>query len=394
MLEAVYKNRCPNCGGDICAERLEKGLFCKKCMDENEDKCEIELKNYELFCEAERNVEKFNEFFKSKTGNSLTSIQKMWAKRFFLGNSFSLLAPTGIGKTTFGLLLSAFVKNAYIIFPTKLLVFQAVEKLKALGIDNFVAYTGKKDEKEKILKGGGDIVITTTQFLYKNIDNINRKFKLVFVDDVDSILKSGRKIDVVLRLLGYTEEEIQKAMEFINNKEYEKIKELKKYTSQLIVSSATANPKSKRIYLFRYLLGFDISRPNLTLRKVIDSYDENYSWENSINWVKRLGKGGLLFLSGNETKEKLNEYIEFLNENGIRAYSYEEFNDYLEEFKKGRCYFVGFASYKNPLARGIDLPEAVRYTLFVGVPKMEFNLDSENYRSMYFITIALYPFFC
>ena len=384
MLEAIYKNRCPNCGGDICAERLEKGLFCKKCMNENEDKCEVELKNYGLFCEAERNLEKFNEFFKSKTGNGLTPIQRMWAKRFFLGNSFSLLAPTGIGKTTFGLLLSAFVKNSYIIFPTKLLVLQAVEKLKALKIDSFIAYTGKRDEKEKILNGEGEIIITTTQFLYKNIESINREFKLVFVDDVDSILKSGRKIDVILRLLGYTEEEIQKAMELINNKEYEKIK--KKNTSRLIVSSATANPKSKRIYLFRYLLGFDISRPNLSLREVIDSYDENYSWENSIGWIRKLGKGGLLFLSGNETKEKLNEYIRFLNENGIKAYSYEE-------FKEGKCYFVGFSSYKNPLSRGIDLPEAIRYTLFVGVPKMEFSLKSDNYRSMYFIAISLYSFF-
>ena len=393
MLPAIYKNRCPNCGGDISSSRLSKGLFCKKCMEENENKCEIELKNYEKFCIADEKLSLFNAFFKEKTGSELSSIQKMWAKRFFLGNSFALLAPTGIGKTTFGLLLSAFVKNSYILFPTKLLVMQAVERFKKWGVE-VLAYKGKKEEKEKILKGEGEIIITTTQFLYKNIDNIKREFELVFIDDVDSILKSGKKIDTVLKLLGFSEEEIQKALEYINNKEYDKIKNIsKKKKGELIVSSATANPRSKRVYLFRFLLGFEISRPNLTLREVIDSYDEEYSWEKSVEWIKKLGKGGLLFLPGNETKERLNEYIGFLNSKAIKAYSYEEFNEHIEEFKKGDCYFVGFASYRNPLARGIDLPEAIRYTLFVGVPKMEFSLKTDDYRSMYFIAISLYPFF-
>jgi len=391
MLKTIYKERCPNCGRNICSERLYKGLFCKKCMNENENKCEINLKNYKKFCEAEEKLNKFNEFFKEKTGNNLTPLQKMWAKRFFLGYSFSLLAPTGIGKTTFGLLLSAFVKNSYIVFPTKLLVMQAVERFKYFGID-VLAYTGKKEEKEKILNGDGYIVVTTTQFLYKNIDSIKRDFKLVFVDDVDSILKSGRKIDAILRLIGFNEETIQKALNLINEKNYEELKRLKA-KGQLIVSSATANPRSKRLYLFRYLLGFDISRPNLTLRNIEDTYDKNYSFENSIKWIKRLGSGGLLFLPGNESKEKLNEFIEFLQKNGIKAYSYEKFNDHLEEFKEGECYFVGFASFKNPLARGIDLPEAIRYTLFVGVPKMEFLLKSDNYKSLYFISLALFPFF-
>ncbi len=393
MLQAIYKNRCPNCEGDIDSYRLNLGLFCEKCMSENEDKCEIELKNYKIYCIADEKLNEFNEFFKEKTGSELSSIQKMWAKRFFLGNSFALLAPTGIGKTTFGLLLSAFVKNSYIIFPTKLLVLQALNRFKEWGID-VLAYTGKKEEKEKILRGEGEIIITTTQFLYKNIDNLNREFKLVFVDDVDSILKSGRKIDAVLKLLGFSEEDIQKALELINNKEYEKIKDIaSRKKGQLIVSSATANPKSKRIYLFRYLLGFDVTKPNLNLRNVVDSYDKNYSWENSIKWIKKLGSGGLLFLPGNETKERLYEYIEFLNKHNIKAYSYEEFNEHLEEFKKGECYFVGFASYRNPLARGIDLPEFIRYALFVGVPKMEFSLKTDDFKSLYFIAISLYPFF-
>ncbi len=392
MLRAVYKNLCPNCGNDIDSERLNLGLFCEKCDSDGLKCSSVNLQNFKKFCIAQGKLREFNEFFKSKVGRELSPIQKMWAKRFFLGYSFSLLVPTGIGKTTFGLLLSAFVKNSYIVFPTKFLVLQTVERFKNWGIDA-LAYTGKKSEKERIKEGEYDILITTTQFLYKNKEIINKKFDLVFVDDVDSILKSARKIGDIFYLLRFSEEDIQKALELINKKDYEGLKKLsKKRASKLLVSSATANPRSKRVLLFRYLLGFEISRPNLTLRNIEDLYDEEYSWEKSVEWIKKLGRGGLLFLPGNGTREKLEEYVSFLNSRGIKAYTYEEFNEHLEEFKKGKCYFVGFASYRNPLARGIDLPEAVRYTLFVGVPKIELKLNEDNYKSIYFITLAVFPY--
>ncbi|MEO1958425.1 MAG: reverse gyrase [Nautiliaceae bacterium] len=392
MLRAIYKNRCPRCLGDITSIRLSKGEFCDKCMREIKSfECE-ELGEFKRFCIASKKLEDFEEFFYNKTSNHLTSIQKMWAKRFFLDNSFALLAPTGIGKSTFGILLSAFVKNSYIILPTKLLVIQTLNKLKEFGIE-VLAYTGRKEEKEKIKRGEYNILITTTQFLYKNKGIINKTFKLVFVDDVDSILKSGKKIEDVLKLLGFSEEDLKRAFELIEKKEYEKLSEIaNKRRGNLLVSSATANPKSKRVLLFKYLLGFEVSKPNLSLRNIEDLYDENFSWESSIEWIKKLGRGGLLFLPGNETKERLKEYIEFLTQSGIKAYSYEEFDKHLEEFKRGECYFVGFASYRNPLARGIDLPEAIRYTLFVGVPKMEFNLSSDDFKGLYFILLSLFPY--
>ncbi|GAX88207.1 reverse gyrase [Lebetimonas natsushimae] len=390
-MEAIYKNRCPNCGGNISSERLEIGLFCEKCMDISEDKCNVNLINYKKFCVADEKLEKFNLFFREKVGQDLSPIQRMWAKRFFLGNSFALLAPTGIGKTTFGLLLAAFAKKSYIVFPTKLLVLQALERFKSWGVE-VLAYTGKKEEKEKIEKGEYDILITTTQFLYKNHEIINKDFDLVFIDDVDSILKSARKIDIVLKLLGINEKIINTALELIEKKDYVNLMELKIVKKgNLIVSSATANPKSKRVLLFKYLLGFEVSRPNLSLRNIEDVYDETYSYEKAMKYIKKLGSGGLLFLPGNETKDKLNEFIEFLNTAGIKTYSYEEFNEHVEEFKRGECVFAGFASYRNPLARGIDLPESVRYTLFVGVPKIEFKLNEENYKALYFICLVIYP---
>ena len=394
MIQAVYKNRCPRCGGDINSFNLEQGLFCNECMkterkEWNLENCE-NLLNYEKYCIAQKKLNEFNEYFKNKTGNELSSIQKMWAKRYFLDNSFALLAPTGIGKTTFGLLLCAFVNNSYIVFPTKLLVKQASEKYKEWGVD-FTAYTGKKKEKEKIESGSYSILITTTQFLYKNRNLINKTFDLIFVDDVDSVLKSGKKIVDILTLLGFDGDTIEKTYNLIKNKKYSEIKSVSK-KGNLIVSSATANPKSKRVLLFKYLLGFEVSRPNFNLRNIEDLYDNKYSWEHSIYCIKKLGEGGLLFLPGNESKEHLYEYVKFLKSKGISAYTYEEFETHLDEFKNGKCFFVGFASYKNPLARGIDLPGYIRYTLFVGVPKLEINIKANNFRMFYFLMLSLLPY--
>ena len=394
MLEVIYKKRCPRCGGDIDSLNLEMGLFCNRCMKSQEKEWSLEncenLLNYEKYCIAQKKLKEFKNFFKNKTGNELNSIQKMWAKRFFLDNSFALLAPTGIGKTTFGLLLGAFVKNSYIIFPTKLLVNQACEKFKEWGVD-FTAYTGKKNEKKLIESGDYDILITTTQFLYKNRSLINKTFDLVFVDDVDSILKSGKKINDVLTLLGIDEDILEKTYELIKNKKFSEIEKVNK-KGNLIVSSATANPKSKRVLLFKYLLGFEVSRPSFNLRNIEDLFDSEYSWKKSVEWIHRLGRGGLLFLPGNESKDSLYKYINFLNSEGIKAYSYEDFQNHLEEFKRGECFFVGFASYKNPLARGIDLPEYIRYTLFIGVPKLEFGVKENNFRMFYFLMLSLLPY--
>lgn len=396
MINMIYKKSCPRCGGDISSYNLEAGVFCDKCMQDlrtdniaDIENCDI-MKNYELFCKARLEFKEFELFFKNKTGNILNPVQRMWAKRFFLGSSFALLAPTGIGKTTFGLLLSAFVNKSYIMFPTKLLVKQALNKYKEWGI-NALAYTGKKEEKEKIKKDEYDILITTTQFMYKNRSIINKKFDLIFVDDVDSILKSGKKINDILLLLGFDEKTLEKTLALIKEKKYDEIKKLNKKSiyGNLIVSSATANPKSKRVLLFKYLLGFEISRPSFNLRNIEDLYEEECSWEKSAKWIKKLGRGGLVFLPGSETKEKLNDYIKYLQEHDIKAYSYEEFEEHLEEFKEGRCCFAGFASYRNPLARGLDLPEHIRYTLFTGVPKMVFDLSETNYRALYFIMIEL-----
>ncbi len=430
----IFKGMCPNCGGDIYSYRLEKGLLCKSCIKEEieREKICMVLKegNFTKVCSLFDELQKFKKVFKDLIKNDMWSIQETWAKRFFLDISFALLAPTGIGKTTFGLILSKYLtekdNKVYLIFPTQLLVNQGYEKLINFGIkeDKILPYSSKfakskkkqEELKKRISEGDFNILITTTMFLYKNIDLIPKNiFSLVFIDDVDSILKTAKNIDKVLMLLGFSEDEIEETLKFISfkqnifkkqkpsdkdleifNRWQEKIRKIsEKRNGVLIVSSATSNPKSKRVALFRELLGFEVGKPSLTLRNIVDVYEKTEDiWKTSLEKIRHFGKGGLVFLSSSESKEKLDKYVDFLNENGINAVSYENIMENIDRFRSGEIdVAVGFASYRNPLARGIDLPDVVRYALFVGVPKLQFNIRfEEEFVHLYYFLIALIPF--
>ena len=435
VIPIIYKNMCPNCGGDISSERLFKGLVCENCLPEEvprEDQCDF--LGYGKFldvCQLWSKVKDFKGFFRDIIKNDLWSIQETWATRFFLNISYALLAPTGIGKTTFGLVLSKYLKDkenkkAYLIFPTQMLVNQAHERLISFGVpeEDILAYTSKfaktkkkqEELKERIKNNDFKILLTTTMFLYKNIDIIPKgEYSLVFVDDVDSVLKTAKNIDKVLMLLGFTQEDIEYTLKFITFKQnlfkkgqpteedfellqnwQSKIQRIaEKRKGVLIVSSATSNPRSKRVNLFRELLGFEVGRPSLTLRNIEDVYEKpDDAWEKSVDVIKKLGKGGLAFLSSSETRETLEKYVEFLNKNGITAVSYEELMDRLDDYKTGKIQIaVGFASYRNPLARGIDLPDVIRYAVFVGVPKLQFNIRfEEEFIHLYYFMLSLTPF--
>jgi len=107
-----------------------EGRFCR---NKKQSLCSLYLDRLER---------EFEEFFKKAIGN-LRGIQKFWARRIFFKESFAAVAPTGIGKTSFGLVMALFLarkgKKSYLIFPTTLLVNQAVEKIeeysRKLGID-------------------------------------------------------------------------------------------------------------------------------------------------------------------------------------------------------------------------------------------------------------------
>ena len=408
MIKAVFESLCPNCGGEISSERLSKGLPCERCLPEEVERekvCQVlqggEFKN---FCDLNEKVHSWEEFFKEKVGSSPWSLQKSWARKVFLSRSFAMLAPTGVGKTTFGLSMASYLaqqgERSYIILPTQLLVEQVAERIKRFGVkeEDLIVWGKLSDKKKKELKkrieeGDFKILITTSMFLYKNYEILPKDFRFVFVDDVDSFLKTAKNIDKALLLLGFSEEDINKALELIKLKEKpnkkdedweeirkrsEELKEIsKKATGVIAVSSATGNPRSNRIKLFRELLGFEVGRPVLSMRNILDLYEKTENLTQTlINRLKEFGKGGLVFVASDYGKEKVEELKEILNREGIKAITYEED---LTSFEEGEVdVVIGISSYRNPLARGLDLPHVVRYAVFYGVPKIKVSLKVDT----------------
>ncbi len=409
MITSLFKNLCPNCGGDISSERLELGLPCEKCMPKYErDLCGSIIKEGGItkLCHLERELSSWEFHFESLLRSKPWSLQISWAKRVFLGNSFGLLAPTGVGKTSFGLSMASYLakesKRSYVILPTKLLVEQVVQKLLNFGLrEEDILYFSEESKKQKELKkkrlqeGEFRVLVSTSMFLYKNNEVIPKGFDFIFVDDVDSFLKTAKNIDKLLFLLGFEQEDIDLAMKLIKLKEMrnkdeedwegirelsEKVKELsKKGRGVLVVSSATSNPRSSRIKLFRELLGFEVGTPTFYLRNVVDLY-EDIETKPIEEWIRLMGKGGLLFVSSDRKKEFVDELVSYLQEKGIRAVSYEKMDEeVLKEYEEGKIeLLVGIASYRNPLARGVDLPHVIRYALFYGVPKIVISLKFEK----------------
>ncbi len=302
------------------------------------------------------------------------ALQETWAKRVFLGHSFAIVAPTGIGKTTFGAVIAAFLEGkSYIVVPTKALVSQITERLRAISDKRVVSYTGHKKDKEKIAAGEFDVLVTTHMFLYRNFELVRGvSFDFIFVDDVDSLLKSSRNVDYIFKLLGFSDEDIEEALRYhpVN----------KKPRGVLVISSATATPRSRKIRLFQMILGFDVQRSfSSDIRNVTDAYitvsSEEEGLERLPELVKRLGGGGIVYLSmdlGHEWIERVKEKL------GSIALSYED-KDALERFRSGEVeVLVGLSHPQNPLVRGIDMPERIRYAIFLGVPKIVFTSDAEN----------------
>ncbi|MCS7232059.1 MAG: reverse gyrase [Elusimicrobiota bacterium] len=428
---AIFKNLCPNCGGAVTSERLEAGLVCEKCLssidleDSNYLKYPLyeilrikgNLKNYKWMQDLKETEKIFESFFKKNFGFDLWSLQKVWSRRVFLKESFALVAPTGVGKTTFGVAMACFISgSAYIIVPTKTLVKQTFQKCKIFNNNKkIVSYLGKKSEKDAIKNSEYDILITTSKFLSTNFNLlINRKFDFIFVDDVDSLLKSGKNVDKVLMLLGFSQEEIKsvydqlfkrkqssilKNTELLEESEEIEAKEVSTNLQQeaksrgvLVVSSATLRPKTKRVALFKALLGFEISPVRVTLRNICDSVKFVKDLEEAklqlVDWINFLGDGGVIFVTNELGREGVKNIISYLKEKGIDAESYDKFD--LEAFRSGKVkVLVGISISINALVRGIDLPDTIRYAIFIDVPKMILPVNLEDPRNFLSLLLAL-----
>ena len=452
-VRAIFRRACPNCGGEITDERLWLMLPCERCLppDEAEKlvklyysskltplefKLEVfrklkelgNLKDYRKVVELDILLKELDELFEKAIGSKLWSAQRTWAKRVLEGRSFAIIAPTGVGKTMFGIVASLYLalkgKRCYMVLPTSLLVKQVYERMRTIAeklkIDvNIIAYLSglsksvRKEYDEKVKQGDFNILITTSQFLARNFDSLLKglRFDFIFVDDVDALLKSSRNIDRVLMLLGFTEEHIQLGLELIRlkrrvpflltlaKKSEEYAKELEEVRNKivvlkdklksiidevkpgvLIVSSATGRPRGLRVRLFRELLNFEAGSRSELIRNIQDIYVPGAKdlLKATLDIIKLFGTGALVFVpldKGVAFAEKVKEY---LVSNGIRAdvVTATKKKDQIERFIAGELdVLIGMATYYGLLVRGLDLPQRIRYAVFVGVPKFRFFLD-------------------
>lgn len=444
-LHGLYRYSCPNCldvNDDVrlsfkapCSKDLSDDLFTK--LINNIDKLDYynlmklyaenvrEVKNLKNLLLIEEKVRKLEEFFsKATNGSRFWSAQRTWARRVIKKKSFSIIAPTGMGKTTFGLVTALFLakysgSKSYLIFPTTPLLKQAYERMKLyanrtdtdLRILIFHGKLSKKEREEvleKIRKGDFDILMTTSKFLHKYSELLkNNDFSFVMVDDVDAILRSGKSIRLLLEVIGFRSEEIESGIQLIklraqlprvkNEDERtrieEEVKKLEEIVSKargrvktvVIVSSATGRPRGIYPKLFRVLLGFEAGSRGEAIRNIVDAFltPEKSIEEELVNITKKLGDGGLIYVPVDKGIEYAEHLAVILRKHGINAESFHSKKNIkvLEKFANGEIkVLVGVATYYGVMVRGLDLPERIRYAIFVGVPRHKFSSRLEKPR--------------
>lgn len=426
----LIRGQCPNCRGVISDDRLASGLPCEECLPEppkrltaTDSLSRLEMlknvcdalsdlgkcKNYRLILEEESEVYDFELFFERVVGSKPWSAQRMWARRVLRGLSFVILAPTGVGKSVFGITMSLYLasrgEKCYLILPTSILVKQTLNRLQdyasRLGVNvRILAYlprSGKarNDILKRIEQNDYDILVTTSQFLSKNFEIIkNTPFDFIFVDDVDAVIKSSRNVEKILALLGLSEQAINEALKIVrlyaargsdsDSSELEKararLRELLEGNRHgtLIVSTATGRPRGLRVKLFKELLNFEIGSGAELLRNIVDSYalvnDGRALLARVVEIAESLGKGGLIYVQPGTPEEQINEIIRLLESKGLRAKALtSRSKKELEDFERGELdVLIGFATYYGLLVRGIDLPHVIRYAIFVEVPHFRF----------------------
>jgi len=314
--------------------------------------------------------------------------QRLWARRFLRGESFAMLAPTGSGKTTATIALSL-LKKSLILLPNSTLAFQVWEKIQRVSTDKKIVQIHSLSKKPSLDEiENADVIITTSMSLVKNKKIFESvRVESVFVDDVDGFLRRSQAIDIVLKILGITDEQIELARKMVTKKvdEEEDLAEIyskvRVKDKQIVVSGATQSARrTLRVKILRELFGFDIGQSYSFTRNIIDSYllPKVDPKEHLVELIKKLGKGAIVYVRGSEKAE---EIAEFLNQNGIKASAYVKASKRIfQAFEKGELdVFVGTSSRRSSLVRGIDLPTSLRYTIFFEVPRISITIDIESF---------------
>ncbi len=442
----IYRRACPNCGGDITSDRLGAGLPCHKCLPDVPKRVSgtIEVLNLlerlgtiNRLRSISNLINEYNEFagmFRRIVGTGMWGAQRLWTRRLIKGKSFAIVAPTGSGKTTFGIIASLYTilrkgGKVLIMVPTSTLAYDVHRRLidyaNRAGANVRIVMASSILSKQELVNsmkaienGDFDALIITNAFLPRHMDVLNRyRFSLIFVDDVDSVLRaSSKNIDRILLLLGISEEALHKALTVVDlmkrlrkairfrasdgeiNKLREDIKrlstELSSYVKSnnigiLITSGAlTRMRRTARLFLFREFLGFETGGRAEGLRNVVDIYvkPQDNLVNETVQLVKRLGDGGIIYVPP-DLRDLVSELTEKLNKEGIRAAAYiKPSKSLLNDFVDGKInVLIGLATSRSSLVRGIDLPQRIAYVVFAGVPRMKFRLRLEEFTPMKYL---------
>ncbi len=431
----VYGRGCPNCGGFISDRRLRLGVPCSSCLREIPKDRSVyriyeilkstgKVSKYEELYNFKRMYEDLIKFFKRCVGNEPWSIQKLWLKRIAKNASFAMIAPTGVGKTTFGAVVALYLAmkgfRSYLIVPTTTLAIQLEKKLEELSeradivVRTLVIHSKLKKSEKKLRedmlkeKNSFDILVTTSNYLLRNPDKIlKHDFKFIFVDDVDAVLRGSKAIDLIIKLAGYSDRDIELAFKVIKLKQelaykggedyelLERIRKIEDYLDTkrrklgkiLIISSATGSPRGIRVKLFKELMGFEIGARPEFIRNIVDAFDylnKEDPAKQVASVIQKLGRrGGLVYVPIDKGIEYANELADKLNKLGIKAEAMHSKNiKAIERFIADEVeVLVGVATYYGVLVRGIDLPEVIRYAIFVGVPRHKIGLKLKDVKA-------------
>lgn len=466
----IYRHACPNCGGPIDDYRLIFKAPCSKCLDEEGFKAVIKDLNGEItrlqllelyynklskklkesgdlrkLMEKEKVLKDFERFFEKATGFKMWSAQRMWARRILKGSSFSIVAPTGMGKTVFSLIATLYLASRsrsrneeqrfYLVFPTTPLLLQAERKIRDfsrnLGIDvcmdgnwgsnclRILCIYGHQGKKEKeaaltrLKEGDFDILLTTSTFMHKHYELLkNKNFKLIVMDDVDAVLKSGKAVRRVLNIIGIGDEYIDKALTLVKarskltvlsgeerSKLEKEVESLEKEISTvkqnintiLLVNTATGRPRGIYPKLFKIFMNFEAGSKPEAIRNIVDTYIgpvkdteekiEEKIKEKIVELALKLRDGLLIFVPVDRGVEYAEEIASLLKEKGLNAEAFHSGKPakLLDAFARGEInILVGVATYYGVMVRGIDLPERVKYIMFIGVPRHKFAPELEE----------------
>ena len=414
-----YRWSCPNCGGDAEAGRLAEGLPCSLCLPDppagggvGEIAAALasrgSLAGYAWLYALEVEYSDFAGYFREKTGSEPWSAQRSWARRLLALESMAIIAPTGVGKTTLLTVYAAYraVRSGWRVLyltPTENLVRQVASRLESLepGVTAWyfssAGRRAREEALERLSRGDYGIAVVTTGFLQRRFGLLEpaAPFNLVIVDDVDSLLRNSRNVERVLRLLGYGDDAIEAAAELVKARlalykalasgREERAREARRRIAelearlrglggprgQLVIASATGRPRGVKHLMFRELLGFEVGGGSDYLRNVDDTYIvAGDPLEAVVGLVRRLGPGGIVFVSQAYGKAYVRLLVSRLGEAGVPAApALAGGRRAVEKLASGEAWVaVGVASRYGVVVRGIDLPERVRYTVFLGAP--------------------------